>query len=196
LKSIVKHLLAGAACATLLSTVAFAQEASAALQVAHSTQTFRITFTGACHNNDNFSFTGTPIFSTATGSGAIRVDCEVAGDGTHGHFLATNFEEEHQEVSNSCNTITASVFVLSFDVAHDQLFLKLGAPGSDCINSTTGVGNPKATYVVLGGTGRFAGATGSVTANTQTIFLALSALGGDGFLNAISGTMEGSIVLK
>ena len=193
--SISTRLLAGTACATLLSSVAFAQEPSAALPRAR-TQTFHATFTGTCQNKDDFSFTGTPIFGTATGSGAIRIYCQAAGDGTQGHFLAAIPVEEHQEVSNSCNTITASVLVLSFDQAHDQLFLKLGAPGTDCINFTTGVGNPKSTYVVLGGTGRFAGATGSITSNAQTIFLALSALGGDGFFVALSETLDGTLIFQ
>ena len=188
-----KHFLPAVAFAGLLSVVAFAQqrEDSSAGSQAPKTQPFHARFVGTCHNKDDFSFTGTPIFNGTTG--AVRIYCEVAGHGTAGHFIASDSGEE--EVGASCNSLTASLVVRSFDDQLDQLVLRNSAAGTDCPVSP-GVRNPRATLVVLGGTGRFEGATGTLTKTAINILLAGSALGGDGFVGAFSGTLDGSITMK
>jgi hypothetical protein len=188
-----QHFLTLVAFAGLLPCVAFAQQPrdSAASSQSHTTQSFHASFVGTCHNKDDFSFTGTPIFNGT--SGAIRIYCQIAGHGTAGHFVASDSGEE--EVGAPCNALTASLVVLSFDDQQDQLFLRNSAVGTDCAVSAN-VRNPRVTFVVLGGTGRFEGATGTVTKNAINILLAGSALGGDGFVGAFSGTLEGSIIMK
>src|SRR5580704_2522407 len=81
--------------------------------------------------------------------------------------------------------------VLSFS-ATDQLYLT-HVSGSQCTNSVTGT--TQEMFNVLGGTGRFQGATGSISSTATVTGLAQSALAPSGFLAAIGGTFDGTITL-
>ena|SRR2546422_10330812 len=66
----------------------------------------------------------------------------------------------------------AEVFGLSFTATGEQLFLKL-SPGQVGCCSDTGVCTGQITFDVSGGTGRFAGATGTIV-KTVKVFKSLS----------------------
>ena len=190
-------------CAAALSTVAMAQERLAASSHVSGTQPFHATITGTCTNKDDFSFTGTPP-GLAPG-GALRIYCVVAGDSTHGRYNA-QILAEGLVTANTCTSggaggvvgvVKAYVFVLSFTGSQDQLFLNLGsAGGSECLTPPGAIAAGQTTLNVAGGTGRFAGATGTLANRIAPIALAFSALGGDGFFSAFSGELEGFITLK
>ena len=179
---------------TLFARAAFADQQGNQGGNSQGGNTFHASFAGTCHNKDDFSFTGTPIFNGT--SGAIRIYCEISGNGTSGQFQGTNTGEDYQVAGGTaCNTIPVSLVILTFD-AQDQLFLRNSTAGTDCLNFMTGVGNPQVTFTVVGGTGRYQGATGTVAENAKVIFLAISALGGDGFITAISGSLDGTVTAK
>jgi len=178
----------------------------AAIAPVAGTQPFRATVTGTCTNKDDFSFTGIPA-GLAPGQ-AVRIHCVVTGRSTRGLFSA-QILAELQVTANGCMTpagvpggeavVRGYVAVLSFAASEDQLFLRLSptaAPGTECL---TGPGTPapgRGTVDVIGGTGRYQGATGSLSHFLNPIALAFSALGGDGFLSAFSGSFDGSITLQ
>ena len=89
---------------------------------------------------------------------------------------------------------TGWVFVLSFDTLEDQLFLVL-KNGSECANPSTGIGIAQFTFNVIGGTGRFEGASGTV-AHTQTLMPLIVGFGGRGFFSSNTGAFDGLITLK
>src|SRR5205807_3760921 len=134
--------------------------------------------------------------------GALRIYCVVAGNSTQGHYAAQILAEE-QLTANPCTqpggvggleaVVKGYVFVLSFAATEDQLFLKLGSGGAECL-TPPGVAAPgQATLNVIGGTGRYEGATGTIVNIINPIALAFSALGGDGFISAFCGTLDGFI---
>jgi hypothetical protein len=86
------------------------------------------------------------------------------------------------------------VWVLSFPATGEQLFLQLG-PGVQlgCINPTTRVSSGQTTLDVIGGTGRFEGATGSLVKTFQAIALALPPPPGKGLFANFTGTLDGTI---
>jgi len=191
-------------CAALLSTAAFAQESSPAAPHIVGPQPFHANFAAVSVNKDDFGFTTTPLFNGT--SGAIRASATLSGDGTHGHFTGQGvFEAIYTNPARACTQPGGAagiaalykgfVLVMTFDSAQDQLFLALSS-GSDCFNPIAHVSTGQATFSVVGGTGRFEGATGTLVNPYKAIFLAASALGPNGLFNAISGTFDGFITLK
>ena len=190
-------------CAASLCVAASAQERPDVIARVSGNQPFHAGIAGTCTNKDDFSFTGTAA-GLAPGL-ALRIHCVVAGKSTHGQYTAQILAEE-QVTPNPCMTAAGAggleaavkgfIVVLSFAATEDQLFLRLGGGGTQCLTAPGTVAPGQATLSVLGGTGRYQGATGSVVSLINPIALAFSALGGDGFLSAFSGTLDGFISLK
>ena len=191
-------LLAGAACTVLMGRTAAADDAPKAL---HGQQAFHATIAGTCTNKDDFSFTGTtPGFFPG---GAFRIHCDVSGKSSLGRYTAQSLAEL-QVTGNPCvvpgadgleATATGFVLVVSFNATQDQLFLTLGN-GSECLTPPGTVALGRMRLNVAGGTGRFEGATGTLLNVISPIALAFSALGGDGFISAFAGTLDGQITLR
>ncbi|MBI4907434.1 MAG: hypothetical protein HY820_27660 [Acidobacteria bacterium] len=191
-------------CANSLCAAELAQEPRAALPPVSGVQPFRATISGTCTNKDDFSFTGTPA-GLAPGQ-SLRIYCVVAGRSTGGFYTAQILAEE-QVSSNPCASpggpgleavVKGYLIVLSFAASEDQLFLKLSSSetNSQCLTAPGTVAPGKGALDVLGGTGRYQGATGTLSHVITPIALTFSALGGDGFLSAFSGTLDGTITLK
>jgi hypothetical protein len=86
------------------------------------------------------------------------------------------------------------VAVLSFAAREDQLFLRLSptaAPGTGVPDGARNAVARPGTIDVIGGIGRYRGATGRLSHFLNPIALAFSALGGDSFLSAFSGSFDG-----
>jgi hypothetical protein len=194
-------------CAVSLSGAAFAQTKPHDI---HGLQSFQAKFAGVCTNKDDFSLTGAPLFNgTNLNSGAIRIFCNLAGDGTHGHFTAQLLVDlQPQQPPIPCtlpgggagggDKLPAWLFILSFDDTQDQLFLS-SSSGTDCSPISSGPPRgsyPRATFTVLGGTGRFEGASGTINFADTTINLAFSRLATVGVVAANAGTLDGSVNLK
>ena len=192
-------------CAASVCGAAFAQERPPEIRDVHGTQPFHATYAGTCTNKDDFSFTGAPLFNgTNFNSGALRVFCNFAGNGTHGHFIA-QLAADDQPTTSPCTLpgggpgvkgmVPAWLFILSFEATADQLFLK-STSGTDCLDPAANVSYPRTVFNVLGGTGRFEGASGTISFADKSIILAFSALGTVGVVAANSGTLDGFITLK
>ena len=152
---------------------------------------FRAGFAGTSTNKDDLSFTGTPGFLNT-----------FAGKSTLGRYTA-QLVAEVQPVgpcplpgggSGVELVFVGDVVVLSFAATGEQLFLTLSAsvPSHACFDSATGVTSGQTTYDVSGGTGRFAGATGTILKAWKTIFLAPPATGRGSF-GSFTGTFDGTI---
>ncbi len=190
-------------CAASLCGVAFAQGRGGRPHVPGA-QLFHATMAATAVNKDDFSFSGAPLFNGT--SGAIRASATVTGDSTHGRYSAHGlFEATYANPFPPCAqpggaggieaVYKGFVLVMTFNATHDQLFLALSG-GSDCFNPTAGVSIGQVTFKVIGGTGRFAGATGTLVNPYKAVGLAASALGPNGFFNAVAGTFDGFITLK
>ena len=201
------HLLAGAFCAASLCGAAFAQELPPATPHISGTQPFHAAYAGTCTNKDDFSLTGAPLFNgTNYNSGALRVFCNFAGNGTHGEFTGQLVADD-QPTTSTCTlpgggtggkaVVPAWLFVLSFNERQDQLFLSSNS-GTDCANFAVSppMTYPQATFTVMGGTGRFEGASGTISFVDKSIILAFSRLATVGVFAANSGTLDGFITLK
>ena len=192
------------ACGALLCGAAFAQSQPREAPEAHGTQPFRASVAGVCMNKDDFAFTKAPVLG-ATG-GALRIYCDLIGDSTHGRLTFQAVAEEDFSPA-SCTLagglsggfqfpLTGYMIVLTFTTEQDQLYLSL-ISGSECGNpAITPIGIGQATLKVLGGTGRFVGASGMLSHSWSDVTLALSVLGGDGFFASFNGTLDGLITLK
>jgi hypothetical protein len=174
------------ACAASLTSAAFAEPFNAGIG-------------GVCSNKDDLSFTGTPA-AVAPG-GALRIYCQVSGQSSFGSYHANILAE--LQVTGACTANGAPGFqtkavgyiaILTYKNG-EQLFLQ-GTTGEECL-TPPGVPAPgKATLSVIGGTGRFRDATGTLSHDFNPIALAFSAIPGGGFISAFSGTYEGTVVLK
>jgi hypothetical protein len=160
---------------------------------------FHASIAGACTNKDDFSFTGAPVFDGTTG--ASRIICHLAGNGTHGSFTATLLAETQITTTVCTQPDGASgvealdqggLVVLTFTAQVNQLFLKLNS-GSSCLSFDTGIGVVHLTWDVIGGTGQFEGATGTIVNDFKVLSLADLALGGDGGFTNYTGTLAGSV---
>ncbi|PWU04656.1 MAG: hypothetical protein C5B51_16375 [Terriglobia bacterium] len=191
-------------CAGALCGAAFAQESQASSPRISGTQPFHATFSATTVNKDDFGFSTTPLFNGT--SGAIRASVTITGDSTHGRYSGQAlFEAIYTSPFTSCtqpgggsgiqSVYKGFVVVMTFHATQDQLFLALSS-GTDCFNPSVGISTGQATFQVIGGTGRFEGATGTFTNPYKGIGLAASALGPNGFFNAVAGTFDGSITLK
>jgi hypothetical protein len=129
----------------------------------------------------------------------------MTGNGTHGHFSGQGlFEAVFTGPPQLCtqpgggggvqSIYKGFVLAMTFSPA-DQIFLAL-TNGSDCFNPMLGVSTGQVTFKVIGGTGRFEGASGTLTNPYKGIGLAASALAPNGFFNAVSGTLDGFLTLK
>jgi hypothetical protein len=155
---------------------------------------FHAQFAGIDTNKDDFTFPDGP-------PGAQYAD--VAGKSTLGKYTAQAVGAS--ELDNKTCTppgggsgveavLVDEVWVLSFPATGEQLFLQLG-PGVQlgCINPTTRVSSGQTTLDVIGGTGRFEGATGSLVKTFQAIALALPPPPGKGLFANFTGTLDGTI---
>jgi len=89
----------------------------------------------------------------------------------------------------------AEVFALSFTRTGEQLFLNL-SPGQVGCCSDTGVCTGQITFAVSGGTGRFAGATGTIVKTVTVFGLAPpDSPSSQGFFGSFTGTFDGTIEL-
>jgi hypothetical protein len=188
--------------AASLSGAAFAEEAQKTSLVP-GVQPFHANIAGTCTNKDDFSFTATPV-GLAPG-GALRIHCVVAGNSTQGRYTAQILSEllvtatpctAPGGVAGLLADAKGFVAVLSFVGTDDQLFLKLGSGGSECLTPPGVVAPGQATLLVTGGTGRYQRATGTLENVFSPIALAFSALEGDGFLSAYSGALDGFLARK
>ena len=160
---------------------------------------FHASFAGTCANKDDFSFTGTPAHS-----------CTVAGKSTRGPFTAQSVGETPAD-GQTCPlpgggsgvqlAFVGDVTVLSFAATQEQLFLHLSPSVTNraCFDPLTGVFTPvggETIFEVSGGTGRFAGATGTIVETWTGMALAPSASPpGRGFFTNFTGAFEGTIEL-
>ena len=156
---------------------------------------FHASFAGIGTNKDDFSFTGTPgVYVTVTGKSTL------------GEYTAQEVAE-NQPDGNTCPlpgggsgvelTFVGEVFVLSFTERGEQLFLNL-SPGGQlaCFDPATGVASGQFTFDVSGGTGRFAGATGTIVQTWKFIELTWPpSPSGNGFFGGLTGTFDGAIEL-
>ena len=165
--------------------------AVAAGSVEAKEKSFHASFAGTIINKDDFSFTGTPgSYST------------VAGKSTLGPYTAQSVFEASPN-DKTCTlpgggsgvefVITGEVFVLSFTEKGDQVFLNLSPSGQlACVDPATGVTLGQLTFDVGGGTGRFAGATGTIVKTLKVIGLAPPPPG-KGLFSSFTGTFDGTI---
>src|SRR5713226_6600565 len=155
---------------------------------------FHASFAGTISNKDDFSFTGTLGFHGI-----------VAGKSTQGQYTAQLVVEAPPD-GNTCPlpgggsgvelVFVGEVVILSFTTTGEQLFLHLspGVTSHACLDLATGANSGQTTFDVSGGTGRFAGATGTIVKTWQAIILAPSASPpGKGFFESFTGTFDGTI---
>jgi hypothetical protein len=186
-----KLFLAGVAAAVLALTIL------ALASAADEERPFRATFGGMFTNKGDFNYTGA--------EGELGMTGTVTGKSTLGAF--TGYVVASGMPTNEvCTGIGGAqgvrplnrmeAFLLSFEDTSEQLFLKLSPtnPGQGC--NVPGVGNEGTfNFDIMGGTGRFEGATGSISKTYQLIpVLAVSPPGRGGF-SSFTGTFEGSIKL-
>ena len=200
----IRRLLTVALFAAASYATAFAQEPSQEGRHEHDQHTFQATVAGACTNKDDFSFTKAPLFNGA--SGAFRIYCDLTGNSTQGRLRFQAVAEE--EFSPTSCTLAGGqsggylfplagfTIVLTLEDNQDQLYLAL-VKGSECGNPyITPLGIGQSTLTVIGGTGRFQGATGSMSISWTDDILVFSALSPEGFFGTFQGKLEGSITLK
>ena len=157
---------------------------------------FHASFVGTFTNKDDFSFGGTP------GSYVT-----VAGKSTLGPYTAQLVDEVSPD-GQTCPlpgggsgvefVFAGEVGVLSFAEKGEQVFLTLSpsVTSHGCLDLATGVGTGQTTFDVSGGTGRFAGATGTIVKTWKYIVLAAPASPpGKGGFGSFTGTFDGTIEL-
>jgi hypothetical protein len=158
---------------------------------------FHASFAGTCANKDDFSFTGEPAHS-----------CTVAGKSTQGPFTAQSVGEVVPDGltcplpgggSGVGFAFVGDVTVLSFAATQEQLFLHLSPSVTNrvCFDPATNVFTPvggQNIFEVSDGTGRFAGAKGTIVETwTGRILAPLAPLPAKGFFANFIGTFEGTI---
>jgi hypothetical protein len=199
----IHRLAAVVAIAACSCAAACAQGRTAEPREVHGFQPFHAGSAGICTNKDDFSFSGASSIGL---TGAFRIYCDLIGGSTHGSL---KFQALAEEVfSTTACTLAGGVsggyqyplkgftIVLTFNSKLDQLFLTLGS-GSECGNpAITPVGIGKATLTVVGGTGRFDGASGTLSISWQDRILAVSALQNIGFFANFNCTVDGFITLQ
>ena len=154
----------------------------------------RLSFSGTSTNKSDLSFDG-----NQQGFGFINT---MAGKGTLGAFNAQLVAEFLGVGVCGGGTgfdlvVAGEAVVLSFTSSGDQLFLALSPSVTShaCLDVPTGVTDGETTLDVTGGTGRFAGATGTVVKTWKSIHLAPVVPPGNGSFSSFTGTFEGTIGL-
>jgi len=155
---------------------------------------FHASFVGSSTNKDDFSFTGPPA-----GYGTV------AGKSTLGPYTAQLVAETSPD-GQTCPlpgggngvefVFAGEVGVLSFAEKGEQLFLHLSPSVTShaCFDPATGVATGQTTFDVNGGTGRFAGATGTIVKTWQYIVLPWPpSPSGKGGFGSFTGTFDGTI---
>ena len=158
---------------------------------------FHASFAGTATNKDGFSYTGGPF----TGYDAV------AGKSTLGPYTAQLVVDVSPD-DHTCplpgggsGVELVSVgedVVLSFPATGEQLFLRLSPSftSHECLDPATRVASGRVTFDVSGGTGRFAGATGTIVKIWQGVKLAPPASPpGIGYFSNFTGTFDGTIEL-
>jgi hypothetical protein len=159
-------------------------------------KSFHASFVGTGTNKDDFSFSGVPAgYST------------VAGKSTLGPYTAQLVGENPPD-GQTCPlpgggsgvelVFVGEVVVLSFAEKAEQLFLHLSpsVTSHGCFDPATGVATGQTTLDVSGGTGRFAGATGTIVKTFKNIILALPpSPPGKGLFANFTGAFAGTIEL-
>ena len=156
---------------------------------------FHANFAGIITNKDDFSFTGT------LGGSSYQ---SVAGKSTLGSYTAQIVAEVLPD-GNTCTlpsggsgvelVVNGEVVVLSFLERGDQLFLNLSPLGQlGCFDPATGTVSGQIIFDISGGTGQFAGATGTIVKTYKVIVLAPPASPpGKGLFDSFTGTFDGTI---
>jgi hypothetical protein len=180
-----------AACVIALSIIAF-------VSAAEQERPFRATFAGIYTNKDDFNYTGSEREQGLLGL--------VSGKSTLGYFAGylvvstVGTAQEYLDSSGNRGTEVANTvesFVLTFEDTGELLFLKNSETNAVPPCLVPGVGGSGNTGLdVVGGTGRFDGATGHVSKPFNLISLVAPASPGKGRMDSLSGTLEGTIQLK
>ena len=154
---------------------------------------FHAHFAGTDTSTSEISFPG-----TTPGADYIVV----AGESTLGQYTAQAVSDWELD-GKTCTRASggsgveiagvAEVFVFSFTATGEQLFLTL-SPGQVGCCSDTGVCTGQPTFAVSGGTGRFAGATGTIVKTVTVFGLAPpDSPSSQGFFGSFTGTFDGTI---
>ena len=143
--------------------------------------TSEITFPGTTPGADYIVVAGKSTLGTYTAQAvsaweADNKTCTPPGGGTGGEIAGI-----------------AEVFGLSFTATGEQLFLTL-SPGQVGCCSEAGVCTGQIAFEVNGGTGRFAGATGTIVKTVKVFKLAPpDSPSSQGFFGSFTGTFDGTI---
>jgi hypothetical protein len=188
-----KKLFATAVLACTVALLAFALASAAGQE-----HQFRATFAGF--------FTGKPDFNYKGSERELGYFGIVTGKSTLGHWTghmivsAVATGRECLGVGGNKGVepeLLIEVFVVTFEDTGEQLFLRqnLANPGHAC--RVAGVGGSGAWRLdVIGGTGRFEGATGLLVKSYTIVSLFAPTSPGRGRVDQVTGSLEGTIQLK
>ena len=147
----------------------------------------------------NFSFDGTG--HPGNPSGAAAQELLTGHDNIGGPFTGENIGEYALDPSTSCTApdgtagirleLVEAVGAVAYN--QGQLYFYGVGPGSGCISTSTAVFVLSETHTVLGGTGKFANASGSITMTQTGKVLGAPASPGFGIFTAASITEAGRL---
>ena len=148
----------------------------------------------------NMTFSGTNETSTINLQPGTHTDEEnVAGNGTLGPFTYRGLfaDADSPPLSSTCPGPTHLYFPTVagggvFRFQDGSLLTVRLTQGSFCIDFTAGVAHATATYQITGGTGRFNGASGTLT-KTATLLPVLFNASNSAVLVADTGKFEGTV---
>jgi len=146
-----------------------------------------------------FSGTSAPSTVNLQYPGTNTGEDNSAGDGTLGRFTFRNVRaiKAAPEPSSTCSGPTKVYFAsvagaAVFRFQDGSLLTVRLTQGSFCIDFTAGVAHATATYQITGGTGRFNGASGTLT-KTATLLPVLFNASNSAVLVADTGKFEGTV---
>lgn len=157
---------------------------------------FHASFVGAFTNKDDLSFTGTQGVNLSL----------LTGESSLGDITVQLVAENPPPDGTTCTPpgggsglvlgFAGEIVVVSFPERGDQLFLRLSPniTSVGCFDLTTSVLTGQTTLDVTGGTGRFAGATGTVIKTYHVTQLGLPP-SGKGAIGGFTGAFDGTIKL-
>ena len=155
---------------------------------------FHASFAGINTSKDDFSFLGEPEVGYITVAGKSTLG-EYTAQGV-GYFAPDGKSCTPPEGGSGVElTGVAEVFILSFIATGEQLFLHLSPSALNlaCLDTEKSVITGQITFDVNGGTGRFAGATGTIIKTLRNFGLEIPAPPGKGFFTSFTGTFDGTI---